>query len=58
MRTPFAPFVDYVSARLGEDPHLWARTLLDELEALGFALSYPSLTRNIRKRGLARRCRR
>jgi len=29
---PFDPFVDYVSARLVEDPHLWARTLLDELE--------------------------
>jgi len=48
----FAPFVDYVSARLREDPHLWARTLCDELEELGFALSYPSLTRNIRQRGL------
>lgn len=52
----FAPFVDYVSARLGEDPHLWARTLLDELEALGFPLSYPSLTRNIRTRGLRPVC--
>jgi len=29
---PFEPFVDYVAARLREDPHLWARTLLDELE--------------------------
>ena len=28
----FEPFVDYVTARLTEDPHLWARTLLDELE--------------------------
>ena len=45
---PFDPFVDYVSARLIEDPHLWARTLLDELEELGFGLSYQSLTRNIR----------
>jgi hypothetical protein len=33
---PFAPFVDYVSARLGEDPHLWALTLFDELGPLGF----------------------
>src|SRR4051812_46553469 len=23
---PFDPFVDYVTARLTEDPHLWART--------------------------------
>ncbi len=52
----FAPFVDYVSARLREDPHLWARTLCDELEALGFPLSYPSLTRNIRERGLRPVC--
>jgi transposase len=53
---PFDPFVDYVSARLTEDPHLWARTLLDELEELGFGLSYPSLTRNIRQRSLRPVC--
>ena len=41
---------------LAEDPHLWARTLLDELEDLGFDLSYPSLTRNIRERGLRPDC--
>jgi transposase len=52
----FEPFIDYVTARLREDPHLWARTLLDELEELGFALSYPSLTRNIRARGLRPVC--
>ena len=52
----FDPFVDYVSARLVEDPHLWARTLLDELEDLGFGLSYQSLTRNIRARGLRPAC--
>ena len=45
-----------MSARLREDPHLWARTLCDELEGLGFALSYPSLTRNIRVRGLRPVC--
>jgi transposase len=53
---PFEPFIDYVTARLREDPHLWARTLLDELEELGFPLSYPSLTRNIRARGLRPVC--
>ena len=26
----FEPFTDYVTARLVEDPHLWAVTLLDE----------------------------
>ncbi|MBX7432354.1 helix-turn-helix domain-containing protein [Mycobacterium sp. Y57] len=52
----FEPFVDYVSARLAEDPHLWARTLFDELEELGFGLSYQSLTRNIRARDLRPVC--
>ena len=53
---PFAPFVDYVAARLAEDPHLWASTLLDELQPLGFDLSYPTLTRHIRDRGLRPVC--
>ncbi|BBX18137.1 transcriptional regulator [Mycolicibacterium duvalii] len=53
---PFEPFVDYVTARLIEDPHLWARTLFDELEELGFGLSYQSLTRNIRARDLRPVC--
>jgi transposase len=53
---PFDEFVDYVTARLTEDPHLWARTLYDELEPLGFTLSYQSLTRNIRTRGLRPDC--
>ncbi|HTM85409.1 MAG TPA: IS21 family transposase, partial [Mycobacterium sp.] len=53
---PFEPFVDYITARLIEDPHLWARTLLDELEQLGFPLSYQSLTRNIRARKLRPDC--
>lgn len=53
---PFSPFVDYVSARLGEDPHLWALTLLDELGPLGFKLSYPTLTRQIRARKLRPDC--
>jgi len=32
---PFDPFLDYVTARLAEDPHLWARTLFDELRGPG-----------------------
>ena len=60
-RTPagpdgFAVFTDYVSARLGEDPHLWATTLFDELLDLGFTGSYPTLTRQIRQRGLRPVC--
>ena len=53
---PFDEFVDYVTARLTEDPHLWARTLYDELEPLGFTLSYQSLTRNIRTRDMRPVC--
>jgi transposase len=53
---PFGPFVDYVTERLREDPHLWALTLLDELLELGFAQSYQTLTRQIRVRGLRPPC--
>lgn len=52
----FEPFTDYVTARLIEDPHLWAVTLLDELRPLGFEGSYPSLTRQIRDRSLRPAC--
>ena len=45
---PFAPFVEYVTARLVEDRHLWGITLFDELQALGFEASYQTLTREIR----------
>ena len=53
---PFEPFLDYVRARLAEDPHLWSRTLCDELEDLGYTQSYQTLTRQIRNRGLRPRC--
>jgi len=52
----FDPFVDYVTARLTEDPHLWAVTLLDELVGFGYEGSYPTLTRQIRARGLRPAC--
>ena len=52
----FAPFVDYCRARLAEDPHVWAETLLDELRPLGFIQSYATLTRQIRERGLRPAC--
>ncbi|MGI8769667.1 MAG: hypothetical protein ACR2I1_11310 [Propionibacteriaceae bacterium] len=41
---PFDRFVDYVTARLTEDPHLWALTLFDELQPLGFTGSYQTLS--------------
>lgn len=53
---PFEPFLDYVTARLAEDPHVWACTLYDELEELEFPLSYQSLTRIIRDRNLRPVC--
>ncbi|MCK8669781.1 helix-turn-helix domain-containing protein [Rhodococcus sp. HM1] len=53
---PFEPFVAYVTARLREDPHLWARTLCDELEDLGYTASYQTLTRQIRQRKLRPVC--
>ena len=53
---PFEAFVDYVRARLAEDPHLWAVTLFDEVTGLGYARSYPTFTRQIRSRGLRPHC--
>lgn len=52
----FEAFVDYVTARLVEDPHLWAIALLDELRPLAYEGSYPTLTRQIRTRGLRPAC--
>ncbi len=52
----FDPYLDYVRARLDEDPHLWSRTLCDELEDLGYTQSYQTLTRQIRTRGLRPKC--
>ena len=53
---PFEPFAAYCAARLVEDPHLWASTLMDEVADLGFAGSYPTLTRQLRARGLRPAC--
>ncbi|KFU75785.1 helix-turn-helix domain-containing protein [Amycolatopsis lurida] len=33
---PFEPFVGYCRARLADDLHLWAATLLDEIAELGY----------------------
>jgi transposase len=52
----FAPFVDYVAARLAEDRHVWASVLYDEVVALGYPGSYPSFTRALRSRGLRPHC--
>jgi transposase len=50
------PFVEYCRIRLSDDPHLWASTLLDELQPLGFTGSYPSLTAAMRRLGLRPAC--
>lgn len=53
---PFDMFITYVTARLIDDPHLWVRTLCDELEDLGYAMSYQTLSRKIRELKLRPMC--
>jgi len=53
---PFAGFVGYCTIRLGDDPHVWASTLFDEVSALGYSGSYPSFTRALRSRRLRPHC--
>ncbi len=43
------PFRGYIAARLADDPHLPAVTLLDELAEAGFDRSYPTLVRELRR---------
>src|SRR5260370_21041999 len=52
----FAPFGSYCRIRFGDDPHLWATALFDEVADLGYEGSYPSFTRALRGRGLRPRC--
>lgn len=44
-----ASFREYLSERLVEDPHVWATTLFDEVQDLGYIGSYPTLVRTIRE---------
>ena len=44
---PFEAFAPYCAQRLADDPHLWASTLFDELVDLGYAGSYPTMTRQL-----------
>jgi transposase len=53
---PFDPFAAYCTARLAEDPHVWATTLFDELLDLGYDRSYPTFTRALRIRNLRPHC--
>jgi len=53
---PLGPFEGYVRARFGDDPHLWATALFDEVVALGYGRSYPTFVRQVRVRGLRPHC--
>jgi transposase len=53
---PFDVFAAYCAARLSDDPHLWASALFDELLELGYDRSYPTMTRQLRARGLRPAC--
>jgi hypothetical protein len=53
---PFEVFAPYCAQRLADDPHLWASTLFDELGDLGYGGSYPTMTRQLRVRGLRPWC--
>jgi transposase len=54
--SPLEPFRSYVIARFGDDAHLLATTLHEELTALGFERSYPTLVRELRALELRPRC--
>lgn len=43
------PFRGYIAARFVDDPHLPAVSLFDELTDAGFARSYPTLVRELRR---------
>lgn len=52
----FAPFVDYVSVRLRDDPHVWGTSLYDEVRKLGYEQSYVTFARQVRARDLRPVC--
>ena len=53
---PFDRIEAYVAQRLSDDHGVWATTLFDEVEALGYDRSYPTFTRKIRQRRLRPHC--
>jgi transposase len=52
----FARYEEYVRIRLGDDPHVWATVLYDEVVKLGYERSYPRFTAELRGRGLRPVC--
>jgi transposase len=53
---PLAPYVDYLTARFADDPHLWASALYEEVTRLGYGLSYVSFARQLRTHRLRPHC--
>lgn len=53
---PFEEYIPYLRARFADDAHVWASALYDEVTALGFALSYQSFTRGLRRYELRPHC--
>lgn len=53
---PFDRIEPYVTQRLVDDHGLWATTLFDEVQALGYDCSYPTFTRHLRERDLRPHC--
>jgi transposase len=53
---PFERFAEYCRVRLGDDPHLWARVLFDEVAGLGYQGGYSTFTRAVRRWGLRPHC--
>jgi transposase len=53
---PFDRIEAYVRQRLADDHGVWATVLFDEVQALGYARSYPTFTRKLRERNLRLHC--
>jgi len=53
---PFDRIEAYVTQRLIDDHGVWATTLFDEVQALGYDRSYPTFTRKLRQRQLRPHC--
>lgn len=52
----YAPFAAYILRRASDDPHLRGAGVHREITALGYAGSYPALTRELRERGISSGC--
>lgn len=53
---PLAQLTPYLRTRFGDDPHVWASALFDEVVPLGYGGSYVSFTRQLRLAGLRPHC--